>query len=102
METVPPTNMLMGLATGPAGLAGSMRKEGVTGSDGVGPAARSAGLVRQQGMCSDLKHTGRLSSPAPPTPGLGGKITTGVEEGHRILLFEASPAGPCCFSKSPN
>lgn len=55
---------------GACGLAGSVRKERVTGSDRVRPVVRSVGSVRQQGMCTDLKHTGRTSSAPSPTPGL--------------------------------
>lgn len=57
-------------------LAGSMRKEGVTGSDRVGPAVRSEGLVRQQGMWIDFQHTGWTSSALPSLPGLPGIIIT--------------------------
>lgn len=41
---------------GACGLAGSVRKERVTGSDRVRPVARSAGSVRQQGMCRLETH----------------------------------------------
>lgn len=50
----------------PVALAGSTRKEGVTGLDRACSVVRPVDLVRQQGTWIDLRYMGPTSSALPP------------------------------------